>query len=138
MSLRATLNDLASTFATDVLTAIRGASLEELVAESGGARRGPGRPRGSSTKATRSAGRASPAPKRQAGRLARRSPADIANVLGRVHALLKGKKAGLRSEQIQKTLRLDKRELPRVLADGLAKKKLSKKGQKRATAYFAR
>jgi hypothetical protein len=29
------------------------------------------------------------------------------------------------------------KEMPRVLSEGLAKKKLKKKGQKRATTYFA-
>src|ERR1700687_3681037 len=46
-TLRNTISQLASTFAAGVLNAVRGASLEEILAESGGApRRGPGRPRG--------------------------------------------------------------------------------------------
>jgi hypothetical protein len=32
---------------------------------------------------------------------------------------------------------MQSKEMPRVLAEGLAKKKLKKKGQKRATTYFA-
>jgi hypothetical protein len=43
----------------------------------------------------------------------------------------------MRSEEIQKSLGLDKRELPRVLRTGLEKKVLRSKGQKRATRYFA-
>jgi hypothetical protein len=44
-SLRASLHELATSFASSVLDAIRGASLEELLADAGGgARRGPGRP----------------------------------------------------------------------------------------------
>jgi len=139
-SLRSTLDSLASTFATAVLEAIRGASLDELVAGSGGApRRGPGRPRGSSTtKAAPTATRASAsAPKARGGRLARRSPADIAKTLGQVVALVKAKKTGLRSEEIRRALKLDVREVPRVLKEGLTKKKLRSKGQKRATTYFA-
>jgi hypothetical protein len=139
-SLRSQLDSLASNFATAVLAAIRGASLDELVAESGGApRRGPGRPRGSlTTKAAPTAARASaPVPKAGGGRLARRSPADIAKALAQVVALVKTKKAGLRSEEIRKALKLDVREVPRVLKEGLAKKKLKSKGQKRATTYSA-
>jgi hypothetical protein len=51
--------------------------------------------------------------------------------------LLKSKKAGMRSEEIRRALQLDKRELPRVLKEGLAKKALKSKGQKRATTYAA-
>jgi hypothetical protein len=139
-SLRSSLDSLASNFASAVLAAIRGASLDELVAGSGGApRRGPGRPRGSSTtKSAPTASRASaPTPKVRGGRLARRSPADIAKTLGQIVALVKTKKTGLRSEEIRKALKLDVREVPRVLKEGLSKKKLKSKGQKRATVYTA-
>jgi hypothetical protein len=142
-TLRSALDSLAANFANAVLAAIRGASLDELVAGSGGApRRGPGRPRGSSTtKSAPSAARtslpASPKAKTKGGRLARRSPADIAKTLGQIVALVKTKKAGLRSEEIRKALKLDVREVPRVLKEGLAKKALKSKGQKRATVYTA-
>ena len=56
---------------------------------------------------------------------------------GQIVALVKTKKAGLRSEEIRKALKLDVREVPRVLKEGLAKKALKSKGQKRATAYTA-
>ena len=142
-SLKSTLDSLAQTFAANVLAAIRGASLQELLSEAGG---GAGAGRGRRTRSARRAARASagvhaaaPAVSggRRGGRLARRSPADIAGVLGKVVTLLKGKKDGLRSEEIQRALRLDKRELPRVLKTGLGGKKLRSKGQKRATRYFA-
>jgi hypothetical protein len=130
MRLRSHLNALAASFANSVLDAIRAASLEELLAESsGGARRGPGRP---SRKTASAAPRA-----RKSGRLARRSPEDIAKALDRVVALVKTKKAGLRAEQIRATLRMQSKEMPRVLKEGLSKKKLKSKGQKRATTYFA-
>jgi hypothetical protein len=131
-SLRSTLDSLASSFAGAVLDAIRRASLQELLAESAGApRRGPGRPRAVAAKAA-------PGPRsKPTGRLARRSPAEIAKTLDRIHSLLKGKKAGMRSEEIRKALKLDVREVPRVLKEGLAKKKLKSRGQKRATTYTA-
>jgi Fic family protein len=67
----------------------------------------------------------------------RRSPDDIAQVLGKVVALVKQHKQGLRAEQIRKQLGMQPKEMPRVLKDGLSSKKLKAKGQKRATTYFA-
>ena len=75
---------------------------------------------------------------RRGGRLPRRSAEDIKAALDSVHGLLKSSKGGLRAEQIRAALKLDVREMPRVLKEGLATKKLTSKGQKRATTYFAR
>jgi hypothetical protein len=134
MSLRSSLSTLAASFADSILDAIRGASLEELLGETGGAsRRGPGRPpKSKATSAEPAAPRA-----RKSGRLARRSPEQIAKALDQVVALVKGKKDGLRAEQIRSALKMQSKEMPRVLQEGLAKKKLKSKGQKRATTYFA-
>jgi len=126
-SLRSQLNDLASSFADGVLAAIRAASLEELTAESGA--RGGRAPRGG--------GGGQPDPLRKGGRLARRSQEQIDAALGKVVALVKSKKDGLRSEEIRAALKLDRREVPRVLKEGLRTKKLRAKGQKRATVYRA-
>jgi hypothetical protein len=71
------------------------------------------------------------------GRLKRRSADDIAATLGNIVALLKAHPSGLRAEQIRKELDMLAKELPRPLAEGLASKALRKKGQKRATVYFA-
>ena len=137
-NLRSPLNSLAASFASSVLGAIRSASIEDLLGETGGGpRRGPGRPR-----AQVAGGGGQPDPLRtprkgKGGRLARRSPADIAKTLGQIVSLVKGKKAGMRSEEIRKALKLDVREVPRVLKEGLSKKKLKSKGQKRATVYTA-
>ncbi|MGH7296202.1 MAG: hypothetical protein ACRELB_14770 [Polyangiaceae bacterium] len=129
-TLHSKLNDLASAFADSVLSAIRTASLDDLVV---GARPAPS--------ARRTPGRGdhagpSEAPKPTNGRLARRGPQDIAKTLGLVVAALKT--SPMRAEEIQKLLQLDKRELPRVLKEGLKTKKLRKKGEKRATTYSAR
>ena len=51
--------------------------------------------------------------------------------------LVKASKTGLRSEEIRAALELDKREMPRVLGQGLQMKKLKSKGQKRGTVYSA-
>jgi hypothetical protein len=134
MSLRSTLDSLAASFANAVVDAIRGASLQELLAESGGgARRGPGRPPKSKAEPVAPA-----APRaRKPGRLPRRSAEQIAQVLSRVVALVKSNKDGLRAEEIRSALQMEAKEMPRVLKEGLAKKKLKAKGQKRATTYSA-
>src|ERR1700689_4358468 len=131
-TLRNALRDLADSFASAVLQAIRGASLEELLGEAGGgARRGPGRPPKSTAGPTALA-----TPRaRESGRLARRSPEQIAKALDQVVALVKTKKDGLRAEQIRAALKMQSKEMPRVLQEGLAKKKLKAKGRKRATTY---
>lgn len=124
-SLRAHLNELASSFANGVLAAIRTASIEDLLAESGSARRLPGVRGGG-------AGRAS----RSGGRLPRRSAADIGRVLDRIAGLLKSSPKGLRAEQIRQRLNLLSKELPRPLKEGLSSGRLGKSGNKRATTYF--
>jgi hypothetical protein len=130
-SLRSHLADLADSFATAVLSAIRSASLEELLAESGGPRRGAARPVSAARPAARAPRASAP------GRLPRRSADDIAQVLDSVTGLVKKHKEGLRAEQIREALGLQAKELPRVLKEGLSSRKLKSKGQKRATTYFA-
>jgi hypothetical protein len=127
ISLRQRLNELASAFASQLLAAIRGAPLEELVADSTSQR--PGRPIGRSPAAS------SP---RKAGRLPRRSESEIADVIERVVSLLRQNPKGLRAEQIRKKLSLQAKELPRPLKDALDSGRLSKSGQKRATVYVAK
>ncbi len=118
-SLRSTLDDLATRFCDDVLAAIRRASLDEIVEGRGGAAR-----------------RSSPRP--GAPRPGRRSPEDVDQTLGLVVAMLKATPdEGMRSEEIQDFLKLDKRLVPRVLKRGLDERVLRTRGQKRATTYFA-
>jgi hypothetical protein len=135
-ALKSSLQSLAAAFAEDVVHAIQGASLQELLGEVSGsrARRGaasiavdgesPRVPRGHAVL-------------KRSGRLRRRSADDIAATLDRIVALLKQHSGGLRAEQIRKELDMLAKELPRPLAEGLDAKVLRKKGQKRATVYFA-
>lgn len=85
----------------------------------------------------KSAGKSSPAALQKSGRLARRTVDDIVKTQASIVALLAGAKAGLRAEDIRTQLGLHKKELPRPLADALAANEITKKGQKRATMYFA-
>jgi transcriptional regulator with XRE-family HTH domain len=128
-SLRTAIGDLASTFVAGVLDSIRGANLEDLLGEASIARRGPGRPKATPEGSTASA-RVT-----RSGRLKRRSREEIAKALDEVIALVKKHKSGLRAEQIRAQLKMDRKEMPRVLQEGLSTKKLKSKGQKRATTY---
>lgn len=123
-SLRSHLNELASSFANGVLAAIRTASIEDLLAESGNARRIPG---------VRGGGRAG---RSATGRLPRRSAEDIGQVLERIAGLLRSSPKGLRAEEIRQRLNLLSKELPRPLKEGLSSGRLGKSGNKRATTYF--
>ena len=127
-NLHSQLSSLASSFASAVLDAIKSASLEDLLSES----RAPVKPRREQANGAPRATRP-----RSAGRLKRRSPEDIAGALDKVVALVKRNKNGLRAEQIRDELAMQAKEMPRVLKEGLAKKQLKSRGQKRATTYFA-
>jgi hypothetical protein len=147
-NLRSSLDDLAANFAAAVLAAIRGASLRDLLDAQELPRKG-GRRSGVFVRADALNGylhlkgqktgdiNGSVTSTPSSRRLARRSPADIARALDAVVILVRKSKTGMRSEEIRKALRLDVREVPRVLKEGLAKKKLRSKGQKRATTYSA-
>lgn len=68
-------------------------------------------------------------------RLARRTPAEILAVVGKVTTLLRNK-GEMRSEQIRKALDLDVREVPRVLKEGIATGAFRiTGGEKRSTTY---
>jgi hypothetical protein len=126
MTLRSTLNQLAVEFVQNVLKAIRSASLEELLEETGSAAR------------ARLGAGAVAAGRKKGARLGRRSADDIAAVVDRIVDLLGRNPEGLRAEQIRSELGLLPKELPRPIADALAEKRISKHGQRRATTYFAK
>jgi hypothetical protein len=127
------ISRLAASFADAILDAIRDLPLEELLASRPAPRRAAAR----SLKAPAVAHRMTTTAK-SSGRLPRRSAADIAKQVDRVVALVKKRKDGLRAEQIRVELGLLPKEMPRVLKEGLTAKKLTCKGQKRATTYFAK
>jgi hypothetical protein len=143
-SLRSQLDELASSFANDVLHAIRSASIEDLLAEqTGGGRRVASR-RAAAVRSVPSAPapRAAAAPaaggRRRAGRLARRSAGDIAGVVESIVGLLRASPKGLRAEQIRQKLGFQSKELPRPLKEAVDAGRLGKSGQKRATTYFVK
>jgi hypothetical protein len=141
-TLKSQIQALATTFAVEVVAAIRGASLQEILAEGGGGIPVPfGRARRAARPAKALGGSVSSgktAKQGKGGRLARRSASDIAQVTGLIVAKLKEHKGGLRSEQLQKLLKLSKKEIVRPLGMALDGKKITKKGQKRSTTYFVK
>jgi len=144
-NLRNTISRLANDFAQGVLGAIRRASLEEILDESGRGRRGRLPDAGGDDGAEASdEGRAPrrgpgrPAGRGRGGRLRRRSVDDLAELSDRIVELLEAHPEGLRAEQIRESLNVQAKELPRPLNDALSARRIGKKGQKRATTYFAR
>jgi len=117
-TLRSALDALAESFADSVLDVVRSANMAELIGAQGGrtARVVTTAP---TTKLLRPT--AKPA---KPGRLPRRSAEDIAAALGQVLALVKKNKDGLRAEEIRASLGLESKELPRVLKEGIATRKL--------------
>jgi hypothetical protein len=116
-------------------------AVEEALGEGASRRRGPGKPRGSGRRGPRrprkSARRGRPVRRARAGKRIRRSAADLEKIAARVLAHVKSN-AGHRLEQIGKALKTDTAILKRPIANLLAAKKLSTKGQKRGTKYFVR
>jgi hypothetical protein len=124
-SLKDSIARLAESFATQVLTAIRSSSFEDIAALSGS---------GASTRAGRPA---AAAPRAPSGRRPGRPPKiDVSGLAGKVTELLHGKADGLRAEQIREALGVAKNQLVKVITKGLADGSLKKTGEKRATKYF--
>jgi hypothetical protein len=122
MSLKESLDTLTKEFVAGIMEVVRGASLVELTND--GVREV--RPREVGPTATRV----------KSGRLPRRSMEEIDRTVGKIAALLKGAKGGLRSEQIRNALKLDSRELPRVIKRGIETKAIAiLSGHKRSTTY---
>ena len=139
-NLRSQLNTLAANFANQIVAALQSASLHELVSSEGersarNGRRAPvvaggdREPEPISTPPTR---------KGKNGRLPRRSADEIGATLNKIVLLVKTHKDGMRAEEIRSKLGLLSKEMPRILKEGISTKKLTTKGQKRATTYSAR
>jgi len=138
-NLKTTIDSLAQTFAAGILQAIRSAPLDEILGEGAGrGGRRPGRPAKAAGGGGETTNNAGGGRRARSGRLARRSADDIQAVVDSIVALVKKNKNGLRAEQIRAQLNLDKREIGRPIAEALSKKRLMKKGEKRATTYFAK
>jgi len=136
--LRNQINDIAMKFASQLLHALQTASLSELANEAAaqGAKRATRGPIAASSPGNGSL--VSTATTAPSGKRRRRSAADIGQTVEAIVKLLKTNKTGLRAEEIREKLGLARKEVPRPIAAALASRKISKKGQKRATTYFAK
>jgi hypothetical protein len=139
MDLRSTIDELAKTFAEGVLSAIREASVAEVLASkasdaSRSLRRFPAADVGSPVSSTETT---SPRTKSVAARTARPSGDPKAHA-GEVLAELMKHPEGLRSEQLQKALQLTKAQLVPVLGWALSEGRITKTGERRGTTYKAK
>jgi hypothetical protein len=123
-TLHAVIQSMAENFASSLVGAVRSASIDDILGA-------PPAARGESSPSV-----AERVPARRNGRLRRRSLGDIDVLAQRIQTLLGSNKNGLRAEEIRLKLGIDRREIPRALAEGTRKGLFSKKGQKRATTYY--
>jgi hypothetical protein len=132
------LDSLVSNFAHQIIAAIQDLSVGALV----GATEGKF-PAAVPARLSTEEGKASPAaavnPSFVASehRPARRSEEEIAKQLDKVVLLVKTHKGGMRAREIRATFGLSPEELRRILKSGIARKRLTAKGAKRSTLYFA-
>jgi hypothetical protein len=131
--LHSRISHLAASFVDSVLEAVKSSSLQEIL-DGGNGHRMDSR----AAKAAFSPRPGRPPAAARNGRLPRRSAEDIAKTLEVVVSLLGSRKNGLRAEQIRTELNMQAKELPRILKEGLSRKKIRSVGQKRATTYFAK
>jgi hypothetical protein len=137
-SLRSTVADLAEVFADRVLEALRSMSLDEVLGVSSRSAT-PSKGRTAMTPSRGQAnGRMAAGAKESTGTRVRRSTEDMEAVADRIVSLLRGHKEGMRTEQIRAELGLKRKDIARPIALALQAKRITKKGQKRATTYFAK
>jgi hypothetical protein len=141
ITLRSQFANLAANLAQEVIAVLQSASLNDLASSGGGAATAnPRRPRAVA------AGDGMPGPlsvptapkTRKYGRLPRRSDEEIQATLNKIVLLVKTHREGMRAEEIRAKLGLLSKEMPRILKEGIATKKLTSEGQKRATRYSAK
>src|SRR5690242_1148026 len=106
MTLRHTIQTLAEEFSLGILAAIRSASLEDLLAESGSSAGKKAALRAAVAKAAPAATNGKAAVARGAG--GRRSAEEIGETIEAIVNALKSNKSGMRSEELQKSLGLSK------------------------------
>ena len=140
---RAIAASFADQLADAIVNLVRASSIVEVLgsgASGGSAPRGKAAAASSAASPSRAASKAL-APKARAGRggkRVRRSASDIDSAVEAIVSTLKGAKEGLRAEQIRERTGAARKDLPLAIKKALADKKITKKGEKRATTYFAK
>jgi hypothetical protein len=131
-ALRANLAAAAEAFAAELVASLRNMPLDELLETMGeGAAK-------ASTSSRPSPKRAAPAATSAPAARGRRAPEDLERITDLIVKLLRGHPKGMRTEEIRAALGLRREDVVRPIATALEAKKITKKGQKRATTYFAK
>lgn len=139
---RAIAASFADQLADAIVNLVRASSIVEVLgsgASGGSAPRGKAAAASSAASPSKAASKAL-APKRagRGGKRVRRSASDIDSAVEAIVSTLKGAKEGLRAEQIRERTGAARKDLPLAIKKALADKKITKKGEKRATTYFAK
>jgi hypothetical protein len=129
-SIESEIESLVATFVADLTSLLRASALD-VVQEALGA----GRPR--APRQARGATSRAPATGERRPKGAKRDPRDIEALTEKLASFVK-KTPGQRIEQIGKALNTSTKELALPVKKLVAAKRLSTKGQKRATTYFPR
>ncbi len=132
------IRDRIEMFVQDLTALVRQSAVRAVTSalgESTVTRRGPGRPRSNGIAALAGGRRSGRPAGRRKGE--KRAPEQLAALVDKLFALIKGK-PGQRTEEIASTLGISTKELTLPAKKLIAEKRVSTKGQKRATRYFAR
>lgn len=108
-----------------VREALSGATFEELVALRGNGHSKTVKKYGAASKRASSG-----------GKRVRRSEEEIQAQAAKIPAILRKYKDGAGAEQICEDLGVERKDVPRLIAEALGQKIISKRGEKRGTLYF--
>ncbi len=129
-----TIRSALDAFVDDISNLIQQAALESVEAALAGASTIPGR-RGRGVRGAAAPSFAALAQNRKKG--AKRTPEELEQLIKKLHGYI-AKNPGQRIEQIAASLDISTKELNLPAKKLISEKKLSTKGQKRATTYFAK
>ena len=139
---RAIAASFADQLADAIVNLVRASSIVEVLGSGASSANAPRGKAAAASVASASKGASKAlAPKARAGRggkRVRRSASDIDSAVEAIVSTLKGAKEGLRAEQIRERTGAARKDLPLAIKKALADKKITKKGEKRATTYFAK
>ncbi|MEO8904795.1 MAG: DNA-binding protein [Polyangiaceae bacterium] len=129
-----TIRAALDSFVDDLSNLIQQAALESVEQALAGASEIPGARGGRGARAASSAPFASLASRKKG---AKRTPEELEQLIKKLHGYI-AKNPGQRIEQIAASLDISTKELNLPAKKLISEKKLSTKGQKRATVYFAK
>ena len=134
------IRDRIETFVQELGALVRQSAVQAVASALGqGApvRRGPGRPRANGLSTLLNIGRRGPGPPPGRRKGEKRAPEQLAQLVDKLFAAIKSK-PGQRIEEIAGTLGTTTKELTLPAKKLISEKRVSTRGQKRATRYFAR